>query len=31
LIALRLCAKGRFEEASAVPLKWVAALAGEVA
>jgi PRTRC genetic system protein A len=29
-IALRLCAKGRFEVASEVPLKWVAALEGEL-
>jgi PRTRC genetic system protein A len=30
-IALRLCAKGRFEDAGGVPQKWLTALAGEVA
>jgi PRTRC genetic system protein A len=30
-VALRLCAKGRFEVASEVPLNWVVALRGEVA
>ncbi|CAG9255081.1 conserved hypothetical protein [Paraburkholderia unamae] len=29
-ISLRLCAKGRFELAGEVPLKWVAALAGDL-
>ncbi|MCP3712293.1 PRTRC system protein A [Paraburkholderia sp. CNPSo 3274] len=30
-VALRLCAKGRFEPAQAVPQKWMTALEGEVA
>ncbi|QGZ67004.1 PRTRC system protein A [Paraburkholderia acidisoli] len=30
-VALRLCAKGRFEQAPAIPQHWRAALAGEVA
>lgn len=30
-VALRLCAKGRFESSSTVPQQWLAALAGEVA
>jgi PRTRC genetic system protein A len=30
-VALRLCAKGRFERAQAIPQKWMTALEGEIA